>query len=70
MDYDTLVSDKYAAPIVGARTSSLKQSRHTGLLFGKPAPPFIKLGRSVRYRKSDLEECRDQFPEYNNTSEY
>ena len=32
MDYDTLVSDKHAAPIVGASSSSLKQSRHTGLL--------------------------------------
>jgi hypothetical protein len=55
---------------IGASKNTLKQSRHTGILFGKPAPRFTKCGRSARYKLSKLIEFRDQFPEYNNTSEY
>ena len=67
---DFLLSDNEAAKILGAAPASLKQSRYTGDLFGKPAPPFVKMGRSTRYRLSALLEFRDQFPEYRNTSEY
>lgn len=67
---DLLLSDSEASKIIGAAPASLKQSRHTGTLFGKPAPIFIKMGRSARYRLSVLLEFRDQFPEYRNTSEY
>lgn len=67
---DVLLNDKSAAPILGIARSTLKQSRHTGILFGRPAPPFTKLGRSARYKLSALLEFRDQFPEYRNTSEY
>ena len=68
--HDPMLSDHEAAPVVGASKNTLKQSRHTGLLFGKPSPTFIKCGRSARYKLSALIEFRDQFPEYNNTSEY
>lgn len=37
-----------AAPVTGRR------SRMTGVLLGKPAPIFIKRGRSIRYRLSDV----------------
>jgi|TARA_B110000238_G_C15726363_1_gene268859 hypothetical protein len=39
------------------------------LLFGKPAPKFIKMGRSARYKLVELLKFRDQFPEYENTSQ-
>ncbi len=68
-DLDQLLDDKAAAKLLGAAPSSLKQSRYTGSLFGKTAPPFLKLGRSTRYRLSVLLEFRSQFPEYRNTSE-
>ena len=67
---DLLLADLEASRLLGAAKSTLKQSRHSGILFGRPAPPFLRLGRSIRYRLSDLLEFRDQFPEYRNTSEY
>ena len=67
---EELLTTTQAARLLGAAPSSLKQSRHTGLLFGKPAPTFIKCGRSARYKLSVLIKFRDQFPEYNSTSEY
>lgn len=66
--YDPLLSDKEAAPVVGSTPNSLRQSRYTGLLFGVPAPKFIKLGRSIRYRFSELLAFRDSFPEIDSTT--
>ena len=68
-EHDPLLSSHDAAKLVGASALSLKQSRHTGTLFGKPAPLFLKMNRSIRYRLSVLIEFQDQFPEYQNTSE-
>jgi hypothetical protein len=68
---EELLTTTQAARLLGAAPSSLKQSRTIGTLFGQAAPPFLKLGqRSIRYKLSALIEFRDQFPEYNNTSEY
>lgn len=66
---DHLVTEKQAAPMVGCSAASLKQSRHTGILFGRPAPPFVKMGRSARYKISTLLRFVSQFPEYQNTSQ-
>lgn len=66
---DHLLSEKQAALIVGCSPASLKQSRHSGVLFGVPAPPFLKMGRSARYRVSSLLHFVMQFTEYRNTSE-
>ena len=68
---EELLTTTQAARLLGAAPSSLKQSRTTGTLLGQAAPPFLKLGRrSTRYKLSALIEFRDQFPEYNNSSEY
>ena len=65
-----LLNSEQAAKFLGIQATTLKQSRHTGVLLGEPAPPFLKMGRSTRYRMSSLLEFRDQFSEYRNTSEY
>ena len=39
---------------------TVKMSRCSGVLLGYPAPPFIKLGRCIRYRRNDLFEWLDQ----------
>ena len=71
MDTDqNLLNSEQAAKILGIQATTLKQSRHTGILLGEPAPPFLKMGRSTRYRLAALREFLDQFPEYRNTSEY
>ena len=66
---DPFLADREAAEVVGASPTTLKQSRHTGLLFGRTSPKFSKMGRSVRYRLSNLIKFRDQFPEYQSTGE-
>jgi hypothetical protein len=67
---DPLLSEDEAARVVGSATSTLKQSRHTGMLFGRPAPRFRLMGKSPRYLLSTLHKFRNQFPDYANTSEY
>lgn len=48
---------RQAAAYLGMSESWLRQRRMTGHLGGqRVAPPFVRLGRSVRYKKSDLEQ--------------
>jgi predicted DNA-binding transcriptional regulator AlpA len=45
-----------AANLIGARPSSLKRSRVNGELYkGVKTPPFVKMGKAVRYHRSDLD---------------
>lgn len=67
---DPLLPESQAAEILGTTKNTLKQSRHTGILFGKKAPAFIKLGRSAKYKLSTLIAFRDEFPSYHSTAEY
>tara|TARA_R110002049_G_scaffold309283_1_gene520072 strand:+ start:2376 stop:2618 length:243 start_codon:yes stop_codon:yes gene_type:complete len=66
---DNLLSNRNAAPIVGTTPDALKISRCTGLLFGLPAPKYLKIGRTIRYKKSTLQEWLNQFEEQSSTSE-
>ena len=63
-----ITSHEFAA-LARCAEGTLRNSRHTGLLFGKKAPPYIKIGRKVLYRFSDVNEFLDQFETRNNTSE-
>ena len=40
--------------LIPAALSTGRKSRVTGKLLGKPAPRYVKRGRSVRYRLSDV----------------
>jgi hypothetical protein len=40
--------------LIHAQPITARKSRITGTLFGKPAPRFIRRGRSIRYRLSDV----------------
>ncbi len=46
-----LLKTAEAAAILGIGKSTLDQDR----LYGKLGLPFVRLGRSVRYRRSDIE---------------
>ena len=50
MDSTSLLTPREAADYRKASPSTLAKERCTG--FG---PPFVKMGRSVRYRRSDLD---------------
>lgn len=54
------INEKEASKYIGMSVSFLRQSRMTGKLKGRcKAPPFLKLGRSVRYQISDLDAWLD-----------
>lgn len=58
-----------AAALIKCSGSTLKNSRSTGILFGREAPRYVKMGRRVVYKRSDLLEWLDGFPTYQNTTE-
>lgn len=55
-------TQKEAAAYIGMSQSFLAQSRMDGNRKNRtPAPPFIKIGRSVRYLREDLDQWLDTF---------
>jgi predicted DNA-binding transcriptional regulator AlpA len=51
-----------AGAYIGMSRSYLAQSRMDGNRDSRtPAPPFIKIGRSVRYLREDLDQWLDAF---------
>lgn len=55
-----VVREKTAAAYIGMSVPFLRQSRMEGNRQGRtPGPPFIKIGRSVRYHISDLDSWLD-----------
>ncbi len=52
MTGDQLIDEKCAAAILGTSTTTLSNWRTTG----RYRLPFVKVGRLVRYRKSDIEQ--------------
>ena len=56
MDKRTLVDEKEASRYIGMSVAWLRVSRCQGNYGGRtPAPPFYKIGRSVRYDLQDLD---------------
>ena len=55
-------SEREAATYIGMSRSFLAQARMDGAREGRTlAPPFIKIGRSVRYLREDLDGWLDRF---------
>ena len=46
------LTEKETSDYIGMSVSWLRQARMNG---NKNAPPFLKIGKSVRYRKNDLD---------------
>jgi len=58
------------AAYIGMSRSYLRQSRMEGSRHNRtPAPPFIRIGRSVRYLKEDLDLWLDQRPKYQHSGQ-
>lgn len=56
-----LVSEREAARYIDFSVSYMRQSRMNGNLKGRtPAPPYIRIGRSVRYDIADLDNWIDE----------
>ncbi len=60
------LSELEAAAYIGMSRSFLAQSRMDGDRENRtPAPPFIKIGRSVRYLLEDINDWLNQFQKLN-----
>ena len=56
------LTEAEASLYIGMSRSFLRQSRMDGNRDKRtPAPPFIKIGRSVRYLREDLDNWLDEF---------
>jgi hypothetical protein len=62
-------TNQEAAELLTVAANTLRNSRSTGKLCGREAPPFIKMGRKIIYLKVDLLQWLESFPKYSNTSE-
>jgi predicted DNA-binding transcriptional regulator AlpA len=61
---DPLLSDREVKRITGRARSTLQKDRVTGR-----GIPFVRLGRLVRYRQSDVTAFLDALPTRRSTSE-
>lgn len=55
-----LLTEPEAAHFLSMSPHSLRMSRYTGRLCSTTAPPWLRLGRQVRYRTSDLVEWAER----------
>ena len=62
-------STSETAHYLGVCKSDIDKSRVTGELRGHPAPSFIKLGRSIRYRVEDLNKWLKERPSFSSIAE-
>jgi hypothetical protein len=66
----TPLADEIAAALyLKSTANTLKNSRSTGILWGVPAPKYLKCGRRILYRFSELDNWINQFGEFHNTGE-
>jgi predicted DNA-binding transcriptional regulator AlpA len=61
---DPLLSDRDVEKITGRARSTLQKDRVTG-----GGIPFVRIGRLVRYRQSDVNTFLDALPRRRSTSE-
>lgn len=55
--------------LINAQPSTARKSRTTGMLLGRPAPRYVKRGRSVFYRLKEVIEWLEDGEVYGNTVE-
>ncbi len=62
--HKNLLTTKETAELLGLGKSTLEQDR----LYGRLGLPFVRLGRSVRYRRSDVESYLQNLKTFTSTS--
>ncbi|SOC56491.1 hypothetical protein [Chromohalobacter canadensis] len=55
--------------LIPAQPATARKARTTGSLLGRPAPRFVKRGRSVRYRLKDVLDWLADGDTYRSTAE-
>ena len=64
-----LLTSAEAAQLIGVANVTMKKSRCSGTLLGKPAPKFMKMGRVVRYEFSAIQWWLTQYRAFSTTGE-
>jgi len=64
-----LLTESEASEILGFSKNTLRAWRVSGRGFENPPPQFIKCGRAVRYRLSDLKKWMDSQVTFQSTSD-
>ena len=63
-------TEQETAIYIGMSRSFLRQSRMEGVRKNRTiAPPYVKVGRAVRYLKEDLDQWLDSHKKLTNTSQ-
>lgn len=62
--YPPLLNQRQYCELTGKADSTAEQDR----LYGRGAP-FIRMGRSIRYRLDDVVDWLESLPRYNSTTE-
>ena len=62
-------NNDHGAAYIGAAPTSLKASRRTGELWGRPAPEYKKAERKVIYLRAILDQWLADLPDYKNTAQ-
>jgi len=68
-NFSDWITNDAAARVVGCADNTMRKSRSTGMLYGRPAPAYIKRGYHVFYRMPTLIEFNKQFREQQNTTQ-
>ncbi|WP_136254459.1 hypothetical protein [Onishia niordana] len=64
------LTERAAFPgVIRVQPITARKARCTGILLGRPAPRFVRRGRSISYRLSDLLEWLAYGESYANTAE-
>lgn len=66
---ECLLNETEAAKLLGFSKNTLRAWRVTGRPNGHKPPPFVKSGRAVRYRFSDLMAWVQNQPRHTSTSD-
>ncbi len=64
-----LLDTKETALLIRCSVSTLKKSRLTGEMFNVTAPPYKKMGKSVRYDKAEVQAWLNQFKSQTSTAQ-
>jgi len=64
-----LISTDTAACLLNIKTGTLRLSRVRGLLGGRSAPKYLKIGRKVVYERAEIDRWINQLKRFGNTGE-
>jgi predicted DNA-binding transcriptional regulator AlpA len=66
---NALLKTETLAALADCSVSTIEKSRKTGELLGVPSPPYVRIGKSVRYPAKDFKEWQESLPRFKHEAE-